>query len=72
VSLAVVVCFTPLDARDVGFALTFGATRALIETARWLGAGTFRRGPWGWVLGTVAASAAVELALLPVTASVFS
>ena len=72
VSLAVVVCVTPLDARDVGFALTFGATGALIETARWLGAGTFGRGPWGWAPATVAASAAVELALLPVTASVFS
>ena len=62
----------PLDVRDVGYILTFGATAALLEVAR-------RMRPWpsrhrlvGWVIASVAASLAAEVALLPVSALVFS
>ena len=60
----------PLDVRDVGFALTFGATAAIVETARRLRPG--RAGLAAWLWASAAASAAVETALLPVSATVFS
>ena len=34
VTAALVVCARPLDVRDVGFILTFGATVALLDVAR--------------------------------------
>jgi competence protein ComEC len=72
VTAAIVVCVRPLDVRDVGFMLTFGATAALLEAARWL-----RGWPVGgriatWAVASVAASLAAEAALLPVSAHVFS
>jgi competence protein ComEC len=59
----------PLDVRNAGFVLTFGATAALL--------GVMRRGPLGprwlsWLATSIAASIAVEVALLPVMAGTFS
>ncbi len=81
----------PLDVLDVGFVLTFGATAALIEGARWgslqsVGGATVTAPaaraqalpdrPSGrvasWVRGSLTASLAVEVALLPVAALFFS
>ena len=72
-SLAVAVCRAPLDVRDVGAVLTFGATAALLSAGR-LARAAFGRevaGVWGWVLATLLATAVVELVLLPVTARAF-
>jgi competence protein ComEC len=69
---AVVVCIRPLDVRDAGFLLTFGATAALIHVARRLSNTGRHRGVAVWVTASIAASLAVELALLPVNASIFS
>jgi competence protein ComEC len=66
---AIVLCVRPLDIRDVGFILTFGATAALLEASRRLVVGA---GPAAWVAGTLAASMAVEIALAPISATVFS
>jgi len=70
-------CAHPLDLRNAGFILTFGATGALLEVARRMS--MMRRGPSGprarimtWLTTSVAASAAVEVALLPVMAITFS
>ena len=59
----------PLDVRNAGFVLTFGATAALLGVVsraptrpRWL----------SWVVASIAASAAVEIVLLPVMAATFS
>lgn len=72
IAAAVVVCVQPLDVRDVGFILTFGATAALLEGAR----RTARLAPRGrvaaWLIASVAASCAAEVALLPVSAWTFS
>jgi competence protein ComEC len=69
---ALMVIARPLDLRDPGFILTFGATIALIEGAR-RGSGTVRAPRVRrWVFGSVIASLAVELALLPVAAQLFS
>jgi competence protein ComEC len=63
------VVFEPLDVRNAGFLFTFGATAALLAVAkrvlmhpRWL----------SWVAASIATSAAVEIALLPVMAATFS
>lgn len=63
------VVLAPLDVRNAGFVLTFGATAALLgainrapERPRWL----------SWFVASLAASAAVEVALLPVMAETFS
>jgi len=78
-------CAHPLDVRNAGFILTFGATGALLEVARRMSmmrsgpSSMMRRGPSGprsrimtWLTTSVAASAAVEVALLPVMAITFS
>ena len=90
-------CAQPLDVRNAGFILTFGATAALLEVARRLSlkrATRLRRGFVGqaetqrhremkfisvllslcgrFLTMSVAASAAVEIALLPVMAITFS
>ena len=77
VAAGVLVCARPLDVRDVGFILTFGATAALIAVAgRAQGEGG--RGKRGnrlarrWLVASLAASAAAEIALLPVSAWAFS
>ena len=86
---ALVVCASPLDVRDAGFILTFGATAALLEAARRVPVGRVppqakprrtRRaevfspssGPLRWLVASLVASAAVEIVLLPVSASSFS
>ena len=80
----------PLDVRNAGFILTFGATAALLEVARRGpvkipgGSSSLRPGPsnvrrgrlpprWlSWLATSMTASAAVEIALLPVMAETFS
>ena len=72
----------PLDVRNAGFILTFGATAALLEVARRgpvnvPGGPNTRRGRlrprWlSWLAISMTASAAVEIALLPVMAETFS
>jgi len=69
---AVIVCVRPLDVRDAGFILTFGATAALLEGARRVASVTSRHRVAGWLIASLAASLAVEIALLPVSAWVFS
>ena len=69
VSAAVLACVAPLDVRDVGFALTFGATGAILEAARRV---RVRGAIWSWVAASVAASVASEIVLLPIAASAFS
>jgi competence protein ComEC len=72
VAAAFMIVMRPLDVRDAGFILTFGATLALLEGAR---AGirlTGRRKWLSWLVATLIASLAIEVALLPVSASLFS
>lgn len=83
VAAALVVCARPLDVRDAGFILTFGATAALLEAPA-LAALRLRRGRADphhaalksglsrWLVASLIASAAVEVVLLPVGASSFS
>ncbi len=75
VAAALVVCAKPLDVRDAGFILTFGATAALLEAARRIAADP-KDPPYGgvrrWLLASLVASAAAEIVLLPVSASSFS
>jgi competence protein ComEC len=72
VAAALMIVLRPLDIRDGGFILTFGATLALLEGAR-IGAGlTPRAGMLSWVVASVFASLAIEIALLPVSAVLFS
>lgn len=72
IAAALVVCVRPLDVRDAGFLLTFGATVALLDVARRVSNSGRRRRVAVWVTASIAASLAVELALLPVNASIFS
>ena len=72
VAAALMIVIRPLDVRDAGFILTFGATLALLEGAR-AGIRLTGRFKWlSWVAATVIASLAIEVALLPVSASLFS
>jgi len=65
----------PLDVRNAGFLLTFGATAALLVA---VGRGRMHRGDgmprrWiSWLVASIGASAAVEIVLLPVMAETFS
>ena len=59
----------PLDVRNAGFVLTFGATAALLHVVR---RGVVGPPKIAWLLTSIASSAAVELALLPVMAETFS
>jgi competence protein ComEC len=68
----VIVAAHPLDVLDAGFVLTFGAAAALIAGARRVDSRTPGLGAWRWLVASLAASAAVELALLPVSAATFS
>jgi competence protein ComEC len=72
VAAGLMVVVRPLDIRDPGFVLTFGATAALLEGARFGRAllPTYRG--LAWIAGSVAASLAVELTLTPVSAQAFS
>jgi competence protein ComEC len=72
VAAALMVVISPLDVRDAGFILTFGATLALLEGVR-LGARLRSRvGAVSWIVASVVASMAIEIALLPVSAALFS
>ena len=71
-SATVIVCLHPLDVRNVGFILTFGATAALIEAARRTTSTASRPRVLRWLIASVAASTAAELVLFPVSASTFS
>jgi len=81
VAVAIILVIKPLDLADPGFLMTFGATAALVEGARRgssLLAGlqnkTRPTGVWvlSWIVATLIGSLAVEVALLPVSASAFS
>jgi competence protein ComEC len=76
VAAALLAVGEPLDVRNAGFLLTFGATAALllaVGRAR-SGDGTRTDGRrWiSWLAASINASAAVEVALLPVMAETFS
>jgi competence protein ComEC len=68
----------PLDVRNAGFLLTFGATAALLVAIGRSGTrgddGTgMKRRRWAkWLAASIGASAAVEIVLLPVMAETFS
>ncbi|HTM02702.1 MAG TPA: DNA internalization-related competence protein ComEC/Rec2 [Vicinamibacterales bacterium] len=62
----------PLQVRDAGFLLTFGATTALLEAARLAGGRMPGHRVLAWIVASIVASIAAEVALLPVAASVFS
>jgi competence protein ComEC len=71
VTAAVIAVIQPLDVRNAGFLLTFGATSGLLAIAS---IGSTRRVPRAvaWLLASVTASLAAEIVLLPVSATVFS
>jgi competence protein ComEC len=71
VAASVLLVLQPLEIRDAGFILSFGATAALIGGARF---GASRRPgnlAFSWVFASLAATTAVEVTLLPVSASLF-
>jgi competence protein ComEC len=72
VAAGLMVVARPLDVRDVGFVLTFGATAALLDGARRGMSWSTRRPGVSWIVASLVASASVELALLPVAAQAFS
>jgi len=72
VAAALMIAVRPLDVRDAGFILTFGATLALLEGVRMGARLRVKMGPLSWVAASVVASLAIELALLPVSATLFS
>ena len=72
VAALLALAWHPLDVGDAGFLLTFGATGALLETAR-RHAMMADAPPWRrWLVTTLLASLAVEVALLPIAATTFS
>ena len=79
VAAAIILVIQPLDLADPGFLMTFGATAALVEGAR-RGCrscrGSAEQDPphavLSWIVATLIGSLAVEVALLPVSASAFS
>ncbi len=71
VAMAAMIVLDPLGLRDVGLLLTCGATVALIECARHLGRIPVGR-PMRWLLAAVAATASVELVVLPIQVWWFS
>jgi competence protein ComEC len=76
VSAALLACAAPLDVRDAGFALTFGATAAIVEAASGVPRSPAAIPVIGrvrsWLVASVVASVAAEIVLLPIAASVFS
>ena len=72
VSAGAFACASPLDVGNAGFALTFGATAAIVEAARRV-RGSLHVPRWArWPIATVVASVAVEIALMPIGAVAFS
>ena len=72
VAATMMVAAHPLDIRDPGFILTFGATAALLEGARRAQALLPRHRVLAWLVASGAASVAAEIALFPVSAQTFS
>ncbi|HKE86471.1 MAG TPA: DNA internalization-related competence protein ComEC/Rec2 [Vicinamibacterales bacterium] len=72
VAAALMIVAHPLDIRDPGFVLTFGATAALLEGARHGATLLPRSRALSWIAASVFSSLAVEAALLPVSAQMFS
>src|SRR5262245_7393786 len=72
VAAAMMIVAHPLDIRDPGFILTFGATAALLEGARHGATLLPRSRALSWIAASVFSSLAVEAALLPVSAQMFS
>lgn len=72
IAAGTIVCARPLEVRDAGFILTFGATAALLEAVRRVTPIMSPDRVRGWLLASVAASLGVEIALLPVSAWTFS
>jgi len=72
VAAAVMAVVDPLDVRDAGFLLTFGATIGLLGLARLFVAHKPRGHVLAWLAASVGASLAAEIVLLPVSATVFS
>src|SRR5688572_6521613 len=72
VAAGIILVLEPLDLTDPGFLMTFGATTALVEGGRRGAALLPRTKVPSWIAATVIGSAAVEAALLPVSASAFS
>ena len=72
VAVALMVVARPLDLLDPGFILTFGATIALLEGGRLGARWRPRHRALRWLAASAGASLAVELALLPVSAYLFS
>lgn len=72
VAVAIILVTKPLDLADPGFLMTFGATAALVEGARLGAAFVPTRRMFSWIVATLIGSLAVEVALLPVSASAFS
>jgi competence protein ComEC len=72
IAAALMVVIAPLDVRDAGFILTFGATLALVEGSRIAASFTPPVGVRRWIVASVLASLAIEIALLPVSATLFS
>ncbi|HXD17457.1 MAG TPA: DNA internalization-related competence protein ComEC/Rec2 [Vicinamibacterales bacterium] len=69
VAAGLLVVIAPLDVTNAGFVLTFGATAALLGVMH----RRFARPRWlSWLVTSIVASAAVEIALLPVMAATFS
>jgi competence protein ComEC len=69
----VMTVVSPLDVRNAGFILTFGATGALLESARRISTSLKKLPtPVRWFAASIGASLAVELALTPVSAQSFS
>ena len=76
VAAALLAVVEPLDVRNAGFLLTFGATTALLVAVgrgRVHGGDGMHRPRWiSWLVASIGASAAVEIVLLPVMAEAFS
>ena len=72
VAASLMLVIWPLDLRDPAFQLTFGAAGSLLVLSERLVLPASWPRAARWALGAVAASLAVEIALLPVQAAAFS
>ena len=72
VAAGLIAVVQPLDVRNAGFLLTFGATAGLLGLAHLLDARRPRARAVAWLAASIGASLAAEIVLLPVNATVFS